>query len=88
MKIKINVNGDIHLPKIIKENLGIRNGEELNIECKNEKIIITKNNKLKSAEEIQSFLSDLTEFNDDISRGMKTMAEWVLGKDEVEREDV
>lgn len=81
MKIKIDNNGCVHIPKIMKENLEIKNGQEVNIECKNGKIIITNEKQIRTAEEIKKFLADLQEYDDDISRGMKTMAEWVLCQD-------
>lgn len=81
MKTKVNVNGDVHLPNIMKKNLGIKNGQEVEIDCINNKIIISNSNKMRSREEIKSFLADLQKYNDDISKGMKQMAEWVLYED-------
>lgn len=89
MRIKIDKNGCVHIPKIMKDNLGIKNEQELNIECINNKIIITNGKQIRTREEIKKFLSDLKDYNDDISKGMKTMAEWVLHEDfnGVENED-
>lgn len=81
MKIKIDKNGCVHIPKIMKQNLNIKNGQEINIECKNDKIIITSGKQIRTREEIKDFLADLQDYNDDITKGMKTMAEWVLYED-------
>ena len=87
MKTKINVNGDVHIPSIMKKNLGIENGTEVEIECARGKIIISNCNKIRSREEIKSFLADLQRYNDDVSKGMKQMAEWVLYEDVKEEEE-
>lgn len=81
MKTKINVNGDIHIPNIMKKNLGLRNNGEVNIECTKGRIIITPNDKMRTREEVKQFLADIQNMNDDISKGMKAMAEWVLYED-------
>jgi len=81
MKTKINVNGDVHIPSIMRKNIGIKNGQDVEIECRNNKIIISNISKIRSREEIKGFLADLQKYNDDISKGMKQMAEWVLYED-------
>lgn len=81
MKTKININGDVHIPSIMKKNLGIRNGQDVEIECTRGKIIISNSSKMRSRDEVKQFLADLQKYNDDISKGMKQMAEWVLYED-------
>lgn len=83
MKIRINKNGDIHLPKIMKENLGIKNNELINIECSRDKIIITSDKKMRTRDEIKSFIADLKNIDDDVTKGMRAMADWVLYEDYV-----
>ena len=87
MKIKIDKNGCVHIPKIMRQNIGIKNGQELNVECKNDRIIITSDKQMRTREEIKKFLSDIQEFDDDISKGMRAMAEWVLYEDIIEKEE-
>lgn len=89
MKTKVDKNGCVHIPKIMKDNLKIKNGQEINIECNKNKIIITSNKQIRSREEIKNFLADIQQFDDDISKGMKAMAEWILYEDykETEHED-
>lgn len=81
MKTKIDINGNIHIPLIMKKNLELKNGQDVNIECVKDKIIISNSNKMRSRDEIKQFLADLQKYNDDISKGMKAMAEWVLYED-------
>lgn len=87
MRAKIDNNGNIHIPKIMKDTLNIKNGQNVNIECERGKIIITNTKSIRSREEIKGFLSDLQEYNDDISKGMKSMAEWVLYEDYESRDE-
>ena len=81
MKTRIDMNGNLHIPKIMKESLNIKNNDEVNIECDKGKIIITSDKKVRTRDEIKKFLADLQEYDDDISKGMKAMAEWVLYED-------
>lgn len=81
MKTKININGDVHIPSIMRKNIGIKNGQDIEIECTKGKIIISNPKKMRTQEEIKQFLADLQNYNDDISKGMKQMAEWVLYED-------
>ena len=81
MKTRIDMNGNLHIPKIMKESLNIKNNDEVNIECDKGKIIVTSNKKVRTRDEIKKFLADLQDYDDDISKGMKAMAEWVLYED-------
>lgn len=87
MKTKVNVNGDVHLPNIMKKNLGIKNGQEVEIDCTKDKIVISNPKKMRTREEIKQFLSDIQNCKDDISKGMKQMAEWVLYEDIKSKEE-
>lgn len=84
MKIKIN-NGNIHIPKIMREELGLKNSA--NIECDKRKIIITNDKKMKSRDEIKKFIAHIKDFDDDISKGMIEMAKWILSEEYDEKED-
>lgn len=81
MKTKLMSNGNIHIPNIMKKNIGVKNGQEVEIECTKGKIIISNPKKMRTQEEIKQFLADLQKFDDEISKGMKQMAEWVLYED-------
>lgn len=81
MKTRIDNNGNIHIPKIMKDNLGIKKGQQVNIECSRDKIIITNDKKMRTRDEIKSFIADLKDFDDDVTKGMKAMADWVLYED-------
>ena len=87
MKTKLNVNGDIHIPNIMKKNLGLTNCGEVEIDCVKDKIIISNPKKMRTRDEVKQFLADLQKFDDDISKGMKQMAEWVLYEDTKSKEE-
>ena len=81
MKVKYNSSGNIHIPKIMAKGLGFEINDDVLIECIDDKIILSSMSKMRTKNEIKTFLKSIENNDDDISKGMKAMAEWILFED-------
>jgi AbrB family looped-hinge helix DNA binding protein len=81
MNKRIDELGRLCIPKAMRNELGINDNDLVNIECKDNKIIISNAKEIRSREEIKNFLERLKANDDDLSKGMKTALEWCLKED-------
>ena len=73
--------GRVVIPAPMRKQLEIKKGDPVNIECKDNKVIISNFKEIRSREEINKFLEQIQSYDDDISKGMKAALEWVLKED-------
>jgi len=81
VKVKYNHLGNIHLPKIMADSIGLKDNDYITIECVDNKIILSNPQKMRSRDEIKQFIAKIMQYDDDITKGMIQMAEWILYED-------
>lgn len=73
--------GRITIPKSYREELNIKEGEQVEVELSNDHLVVTQFNKIKTKEEIQEKLNQLVESvtsDDLVSIGFIAALKWTL----------
>lgn len=86
MKRKLDDLGRLVIPKEYRDEIGLSNGAEANIEMNDKEIIITNPNGLKSENEIIAMMKrlDNSNKNDLFVAGYYEALQWVLNKNELD----
>lgn len=56
MKSRLNRNGDLHIPKIMRESIGVGLNEEVDITFEKNKIIVSNPNEVSKLDELEDLV--------------------------------